>query len=321
MIRRGSTFCNNTYTMFTAIRRVISGGTRNFVRSGAVSVATVIVMTVTLMIITFLIFLSALLTYTLTQIQDKVDVSVYFTTDAAEGDILNLKDQLQQLPSVASVSYTSSDEALMEFKQRHANDQLTLNALNELGSNPLGASLSIKATDPTQYQNIVNYISNDSALQSGGTSIIDHIDYYENEDVINRLTSAIRTTERAGLIIVVIFALASTIIAIATVRLAIYSSRDEIAVMRLVGASNAYIQGPFVFAGVLGGIISAAITLIIFTPLTWYLGRNYTTWLAGFDVSAYYATHALEIVGIVVGAGVLLGGFASILAVRRYLNV
>ena len=138
--------------MLTSFRRVFVGGTKNFIRGGAVSVATVIIMTVTLMIIGFLIFLSALLSFTLTQIQDKVDVSVYFTTSAAEGDILNLKDKLTQLSSVASVTYTSRDQALQDFRQRHANDQLTLNALNELGDNPLGASLSIKATNPTQYQ-------------------------------------------------------------------------------------------------------------------------------------------------------------------------
>src|ERR1700723_1037795 len=98
--------------MFTSLRRVISGGTKNFVRSGAVSFATVLIMTVTLMIIGFLIFLSALLTYTLAQIQGQVDVSVYFTTTAAEGDILNLKDALTALPQVESVTYTSADEAL-----------------------------------------------------------------------------------------------------------------------------------------------------------------------------------------------------------------
>src|SRR5665213_1167360 len=138
--------------MFTALRRVFSGGTKNFIRSGAVSFATVLIMTVTLMIIGFLIFLSALLSFTLQQIQDKVDVSVYFTTTAAEGDILNLKDKLTAMPNVAAVTYTSSDQALQDFKTRHASDQLTLNALSELGDNPLGASLAIKATDPTQYQ-------------------------------------------------------------------------------------------------------------------------------------------------------------------------
>ena len=306
--------------MLTSFRRVFVGGTKNFIRGGAVSVATVIIMTVTLMIIGFLIFLSALLSFTLTQIRDKVDVSVYFTTSAAEGDILNLKDKLTQLSSVASVTYTSRDQALQDFRQRHANDQLTLNALNELGDNPLGASLSIKATNPTQYQGIVNFISSDTDLQSAGTSIIDHINYYENKDVIDRLTAAIHATERAGLIIVIIFAIASTIIAIATVRLAIYSSRDEIAVMRLVGASNAYVRGPFLVAGVIAGVLSSLLALLLFAPVTWYLGTNYSAWLAGFNVFAYYTSHFLLLVLALVGAGVLLGGFASYLAVRRYLK-
>lgn len=306
--------------MFTAIRRVFTGGTKNFVRSGAVSFATVLIMTVTLMIIGFLIFLSALLSFTLTQIQDKVDVSVYFTTSAAEGDILNLKDKLATMPTVATVTYTSRDQALQDFKTRHANDQLTLNALNELGDNPLGASLAIKATNPAEYQNIVNFISNDQDLLSSGVSIIDHINYFENKTVIDRLTSAIHATERAGLIIVIIFAIASTIIALATVRLAIYSSRDEIAVMRLVGASNAYIRGPFIVAGVIAGVLSSIIALVLFLPVTWYLGANYTPWLAGFNVFSYYTSHFLMLLATLVGSGIVLGGFASYLAVHRYLK-
>ncbi len=308
-------------SMFTSLRRVLSGGSKNFFRSGAVSFATVLIMTVTLMIIGFLIFLSALLSYTLQQIQNKVDVTVYFTTSAAEGDVLNLKDQLEQNPEVAQVTYTSAADALSQFTTRHAGDQLTLNALNELGSNPLGASLDIKAVNPADYPDIVNYINNDQGLNVNGTSIVDHINYYENETIINRLTSTIHTTEQAGLIIVIIFALASTIIALATIRLAIYSSRDEIAVMRLVGASNAYIRGPFIVAGVLAGIISGFIALLIYSPAIWYIGSNYSSWLGGFDILSYYLQNFLMIAGIILGSGILLGGFASYLAVRRYLRI
>jgi cell division transport system permease protein len=306
--------------MFTSLRRIFISGTKNFTRSGVVSVATVLIMTVTLMIIGFLIFLSALLSFTLSQIVDKVDVTVYFTTSAAEGDILNLKDKLTAMPNVSAVSYTSREQALVDFRTRHASDQLTLNALNELGNNPLGASLSIKAKDPTQYQGIVNYVSNDQDLVVSGTSIIDHLNYYQNKTVIDRLTSAINATERAGLIIVIIFAVASTIIAIATVRLAIYSSRDEIVVMRLVGASNAYIRGPFLVAGALAGVLSSLIALILFFPITWYLGTNYTSWLGGFDIAGYYMSHFIYMSCILIGSGLILGSFASYLAVRRYLR-
>ncbi|MDR3547695.1 MAG: permease-like cell division protein FtsX [Candidatus Pacebacteria bacterium] len=307
--------------MFTSLRRVFTSGTKSFIRSGAVSFATVLIMTVTLMIIGFLIFLSALLTYTLGQIESKVDVSVYFTTSAAEGDILNLKDKLTALAQVQTVSYTSSDQALQQFKERHASDQLTLNALNELGSNPLGGSLAIQAHDPTQYQSIVDYINADTDLTVNGTSIVDHIDYDQNKAVIQRLTDAIHATEQAGLVIVILFAVASTIIALATVRLAIYSSRDEIAVMRLVGASNAYIRGPFIVAGVLAGVISALIALIIFAPATWYVGTHLSDWLGGFNLFSYFIGNFLLVAGILFGSGILLGGFASYLAVRRYLTI
>jgi cell division transport system permease protein len=307
--------------MLTSFRRVISTGSKNFVRSGAVSFATVLIMTVTLMIIGFLIFLSALLNFTLGELQSKVDVSVYFTTSADEGTILNLKDKLTAMPNVANVAYTSRDVALQQFQARHANDQLTLDALNELGDNPLGASLAITAKDPSQYQDIVNYISNDPDLSSDGTSLIDHINYYQNKAVIDRLTAVIHATEQAGLVIVIIFAIASTIIALATVRLAIYSSRDEIAVMRLVGASNAYIRGPFIVAGILSGLLSSIIALAIFLPVTWYVGGHYSSWLGGFDLFTYFIQNALKVVGILVGSGILLGGFASYLAVRRYLRV
>jgi cell division transport system permease protein len=307
--------------MFTTLRRVLSGGSKNFIRTGAVSFATVLIMTVTLMIVGFLIFLSALLTYTLGQLQDKVDVTVYFTTNASEGDVLNLKDKLSSNPKVETVQYTSSAQALTDFKTRHQSDTLTLNALNELGTNPLGPSLAIKAKDPSQYPDLVAYIDNDQDLTVNGSTIVDHINYYQNKTVIDRLTSTIHTTEQAGLVVVIIFAIASTIIALATVRLAIYSARDEIAVMRLVGASNAYIRGPFIVSGLLAGIVSGFIALIIYTPVVWYLGSNYSSWFGGFNFFTYFLSHFLIIVGIVLGSGFLLGGFASYLAVRRYLRV
>lgn len=307
--------------MFTALRRVFSNGSKNFFRSGAVSFATVLIMTVTMIIIGILMFLSALLSYTLAQVQNQVDVSVYFTTNADEGTILNLKDKLQRLSQVDSVTYTSSDEALAQFKNRHANDQLTLDALNELGSNPLGASLAIHAKNPSQYQSIVDYISSDQDLNSGGQSLIDHINYQQNKNIIDRLTGAIHATEQAGLVIVLIFAIASIIITLATVRLAIYSARDEIAVMRLVGASNAFIRGPFVVTGIIAGLLSALIALIIFIPATWFVGTHLSNWLGGFNLFAYFVSNIAEVVAVLFGSGLLLGGIASYLAVRRYLKV
>lgn len=302
-------------------RRILVNGGKSFIRSGSVSFATVLIMTVTLLIIGVLTFLSAILTFTLDSIRDKVDVNVYFITSAAEGDIVAYQRQLSELPEVERVTYTSRDAALTAFKERHANDELTLQALEELGENPLGASLAVKAKDPEQYATIVEFLQNEPALGSDGLSIIDRVNYFQNKVVIDRLSSAIRSTEQAGAIIVLLFAFASIVIAFATVRLAIYTARDEIAIMRLMGASNAYIRGPFVVAGVLGGLLASVIVLILFYPIALYLGGTMEAWLGGFNLFTYYTENFGLFFSILVGSGVLLGGLASYFAVRKYLKI
>ena len=305
--------------MGTFFKRIIVSGATSFARSGAVSFATVLVMTVTLAIIGSLFFLSAILTNTLSTIEDKVDVNIYFVTSAPESDILAVKSKLEALQQVAVVTYTTRDQALATFRERHANDTLTLQALEELGDNPLEASLAIKAKDPGQYAAIVDYLSSQNL--TAGNGLVDRINYFQNKTVIDRLTAAIRTTQQVGLAIIILFALASTVIALATIRLAIYTARDEIAVMRLVGASNMYIRGPFLVAGIIAGVLAALIALILFYPATWYAGRALASWLGGFNLFTFYMAHFAEVFALLVGSGFFLGALASWIGVRRYLKI
>jgi cell division transport system permease protein len=309
------------HTFLMPIRRVFASGAKNFARGGVVSFATVLIMTVTLGIIGLLIFMSAILTHTLGAIRDKVDVNVYFVTTAPENQIQAFGERVKQLPEVQSVTYTSREDVLATFRTRHAGDQLTLQALEELGSNPLGASLAIKAKDPSQYEGIVKFLSDEPALSSGGASIVDRINYYQNKEVIDRLTGVMHMAQQAGLGFVLFFALASIIIALATIRLAIYTSRDEIGVMRLVGASNAYIRAPFIVAGMIAGALAALITLFVLYPVTWYVGSRLAVWLGDFNIFSYYLSHFGKIFGIIMGSGIVLSGIASYLAVRRYLRI
>ncbi len=303
--------------MMMTFKRILSAGATSFARSGLVSFATVLIMTVTLIIIGALVLLSAVLTNTLTSIQNKVDVNVYFLTTAQESQVQDVQSRLEQRPDVTQVTYTSADEALAQFRQNHANDTLTLQALDQLGGNPLGATLAVRAKDPSQYATIVTFLQNDPAA----SSIIDRINYAQNKVVIDRLTSAIKATQEAGLALVLLFAIASIVIALATVRLAIYSARDEIAVMRLVGASNAYIRGPFIIAGIISGLIAGLIALGFFFPIAWYAGHSFTSWLGGFNLFTYYVSNFPYIFLVIVGSGFALGAIASYLAVRRYLRI
>lgn len=302
-------------------KRMLVAGGKNFTRGGAVSVATVLIMTVTLAIIASLIFLSALLTSTLNTIKEKVDVSVYFVTTANEADILAVKGQIEKLPQVARVTYTSANDVLSSFKTRKSNDQLTLQALEEVGRNPFGALLSVLAKEPSEYESIVNYLETSPALSSGGMSIVDRINYAQNKETIDRLSLWIQAMRTIGFAVVILFAIASILIAFATIRLAIYTAKDEIAVMRLVGASNTYIQGPFIITGVITGVVAAVTVLFLLWPATWYAGMKTSGWFGGFNLASYYASNFSFVFSVLMLSGIMLGATASVLAIRRYLKV
>src|SRR3989344_6909383 len=307
--------------MWTSIKRVIKAGLVNFYRDGFVSLASVLIMTVTLFVIGGVLFLSATLQASLEDLKSKVDVNVYFIASAKEVDILALAGSLRTLPEVRGVEYISRAEALQNFKKRHERDELTLQALQELPDNPLGAVLNVRAKEPSQYEGIANFLKSDSALSANSAPIIDEVNYYDHKAAIDKLSNIIRSARTLGLALALLLVVASISIAFNTIRLAIYISREEIGVMRLVGASDKYIRGPFVVSGILYGVCAALITLALFYPLTYYLGDATENFFSGLNVFRYYVAHFGEFFLIIAGSGIVFGALSSFLSVRRYLNV
>lgn len=300
-------------------KRIIRAGFLNFSRNGLVSWAAVLVTTVTLIVITSILFLQVILNFSLEQIKNKVDVTIYFTTDAPEPNILALKESIEKLPEVAEVTYTSADEALALFRERHQSDYPTIQALDELNENPLGGYLNVKAREISQYESIANFLRSDDALAIGTAPIIDKVNYYQNKLVIDRLNSIIGGAQRLGFIITIILAGISIIITFNTIRLTIFISKEEIGVMRLVGASAWRVRGPFMIEGAIYGLVATILTLVLFLPATAWFGRNMTGFL-GLDLYNYYIANFPQIFILVLLAGVILGIISSYLAVRKYLN-
>lgn len=306
---------------WTNVKRIIKYGSVGFIRNSFVSLSTILVMTVTLFVIGSLIFIGAVLNSTLNQVRDKVDINVYFVTTAAEGSILSLKKSIEALPEVKSVTYLSRDEALLNFRKRHANDQLILQALDELGENPLGASLSILAKETSQYEGIAAFLENDAVISTGEEPIVEKINFFQNKIAIERLTRIIDSSERFGIAIIIFLLIASIMITFNTIRLTIYIARDEISVMKLVGANNSYVRGPFVFEGVLYGVVAGIITLILFYPLTLWLGPYTEGFFNDINIFQYYLDNFGQIFLIIMGTGISLGAISSYLAVRKYLKI
>lgn len=305
----------------TKFKRIVKAGLFNFWRSGYVSLASISVMLVTLSVIGSVIFVGAILNITMTELRSKVDINVYFITTTTEADILSLKKKIEVLPEVLNVGYVSRDEALANFRLKHENDQITIQALDELGDNPLGAVLNIKAKQPSQYEGIANFLNEENILSADGNKIIDKINYFENRIAIDKLSRIITSAENLGLAISFALVIVSIIITFNTIRLAIYISREEISVMQLVGASKNYVRGPFVVTGVIVGLISGLITMVVFFPVCYWLGGTTQNFFIGFNIFDYYLSNFFQILFIVVGSGVGIGALASLLAVRKYLKL
>lgn len=300
-------------------KRIIRTGWHSFIRSGFTSIASILIMTITLFVITSLIFVQAALNASLTDIKNKVDVTVYFIPGAEEASIKKVEDSLSKLPEVKSITYTTAEEALSTFKDKHSNDYLTLQALDELSSNPLGASLNIKANDPSQYESIAKYFESDNSISKGALTIVDKIDYSQNKLIIDRLTSIINGAKSLGFIVSLVLIIISIIITFNTIRLIIYMSRDEISVMKLVGAGSKYVKGPFIVSGILVGICSSLLTIIIFIPISIWLGNHMTDFI-GINLYQYYKSNFLQLFIIMLFSGVILGSISSFFAINRYLR-
>ena len=302
------------------IKRVMKSGWINFRRNGLVSSASVLVTTITLSLITALFLFNASLSAMIVSLQDKVDIAVYFTVDAPEERILALKDTLEKIPEVQSIVYVSADEEALAFRNRHNDDYLTLQALDELGDNPFGGSIRIKAKDSSQYESIANVLEGDSQIARDNSQIIERINFAQNKIVIERLNFLIAGAKRGGLAITLILSLISVIIMYTTVRLTIYMSREEIGVMRLVGASSSYVRGPFIIEGMLYGFFAWIITSLLFLPITYLITRQIGT-LMEMNLYQYYVSHLLTNSLLVLLFGLFLGAISSYFAARKYLNV
>lgn len=302
------------------LQRVLKSGWINFRRNGLVTYAAILVTTITLAMATTIFLSQGVLKNAITQVQDKVDIAVYFSVNAPEDQILALQDTLQKLPEVSYVQYNSADQQVLAFRDRHADDYLTLQALDELGDNPFGGSILIKAKDSTQYESIARVLEGDNQIARDNASIIERINYSQNKIVIDRLNSLIKNVRTIGALITALLALISVVIVFTTVRLTIYIAKEEIGIMRLVGASPAYVRAPFIVGGLLYGLFAFIIMTAVFLPLIYFLNTHAST-LIGFDLYGYYLSHFFTIGGSVLLIGLGLGTISSYLAVRRYLNV
>lgn len=304
----------------TNIKRVIKAGLINFWRNGSVSLASVVVITITLFVIGSILASRAFLVSSLDDLKSKVDISVSFLPQVEESVVTQFKNEVALLPEVKEVTMSTREEELTDFKERNKDNTLILQSLEEVG-NPFGARINIVANDPSQYESIVKFLNtkDDGVLAGTSKNLIDDVSF--KKDSAEKLIKIINMSERMGIAVSLVLVFMSVIVTFNTIALAIYVSREEIGVMRLVGADDTYIRGPFVIEGALSGLIGALVAIGLLYPATLWV-RNVTAGVyGGLDLLAYYLVNFVPLFFTLVIIGIFLGVAASFMAVRHHLKI
>ena len=302
--------------MKKSLQRIFNAGLTNFKRDSYLSLGTTGVMILVLLLFSGLMAVNFLSSQVVVNLQEKVDVSAYFKADISEEDILSIKSELESFDNVKKVEYISAVQALTEFKEKHAGDAVIQDSLVELDFNPLQASLNIKAHDSSRFASIVQFLEANKFR-----SVIDKINFYENEKVIGRLQSIAGGIQNWGFLMTMALAVIAVLITFNTIRLTIYNQRQEIEIMKLVGGSNWHIKAPYLVEGGLYGAFAAVVTAVIFYPAIFFVSPKVESLVPEVSLISYFTANIFQFLFLVFFIGVFLGVVSSFVAIRRFLKV
>lgn len=303
----------------TTFKRLVLTGIQNYWRNIGLTIATTLVMTLILFLISIILFLNIVGSVSIDAVKEKVDISVYFSADASEIQIQQIRIDLENIPQVKSVTYVTQEQALEEFRETYSENDILTQSLEELDQNPLQPTLIVKADDPDEYEKINTFL--EVQKQEG---VVERINYDDNRDIIERLTRGVSIVRNGGFALTLVFFLIAIVVMFNTIRLTIFSRQKEITIMKLVGATNWYIRLPFVIEGLLYGIIASMLGFTVLYPILKVVGPKIQDFF-GFENQAslleFFVNHAGLNFVILLVIGILLGTTSSLIAIRRYLKV
>lgn len=297
--------------------RIIKFSFQDIVRNVWLSVVTIMILLLALFSINMLLTVRLVSDSAISAVKQKVDISLYLSPDATDNQILNLKTQVAALPNVADVLYISKQSALETFRIKYENNPAVLSALQELGRNPLSPSLTIKPASFDQSSLVIN------ELQAINDPIIQSRDFSDNTAILNKLGSITRRVNEAGLFLISLFIIISLLVVYNAIRVAIYTHRQEIEIMRLVGASNAFIYMPYLCSAAVYALLSVLIIISVFYPFLSLLQPYLEAFFTGYNVNvlSYFVDNFWLIFGGEFLVVLIVNALASLLAVRRYARV
>jgi cell division transport system permease protein len=297
--------------------RIIKFSFQDIVRNIWLTVITVTILLLALFSVNMLITVRLISDNAVTAVKDKINISLYLKAETAETEIISLKNKISNFDKVKSVTYISKQNALDDFRSKYKNNQAVLTALKELGRNPLSPSLTISPNDFNESALLIN------ELKMLDSSIIESRDFSDNTVILSKINEITKRINEVGLFIIALFIATSLLVVYNTIRVAIYTHRQEIEIMRLVGASNSFIYLPYICSAFVYSLFSILIIIAVFYPflslLQPYLEVFFTSY--NIDVLVYFVDNFFLIFGSQFLAILIINILTTWLAVRKYARV
>jgi len=303
---------------FVHIYRIIKFALQSFWRNFWLSVVTMTIIVLSLFSITIVVGVNAVSEATVESIKDKIDVSVFFKTEVTEQQALSVRQEIGVLPETESVELVSADQALVSFSTIHAGNSVIQETLREIGENPLGPLLIIRAQNTDDYNNLILKIQD---LE--GSELIEEIDFQDRATLIAKIDSFNSKISTVALFISLLFLIIAILVVFNTIRLGIYSQREEVGIMKLVGASNFYTRSPFIIIGVAYALFSVGIFWILLLAILAWINPGLAPFFGGinFDIQEYFVQNFFRLFLYEFLGLVILNTLSSWIAIRRYLKI
>ncbi len=304
--------------MFVSTVRVTKFAFQNFWRNFWLSVITISMLVLTLITINVLLVLNQATNQAISFVEDRIEVSVYFHDSAPQAKVNSAVEYLRGLAQVKDVETISATEALERFRTTHINDEAILGALDELDGNPFGPTLVVKADTADDFDFIIDALDNPQFRD--GIREKDFSDYEEIVGKIKNTTNQIRT---AGIVLSIVFFFIAILIIFNTVRVAIFIHREEIGVMKLVGASDWFVRAPFLLETILLSLIAIIIVIAIVYPSLVIIEPRFNLYFGGESAGliSYFEQNGLKIFGIQFLVLLVVTMISTSMAMRKYLKV
>lgn len=305
-------------SLFITIYRLIKFSIQNFFRNFWLSLITITIFILTLLTINAVIFMNVLADAALASVEQKVEVSVYFVPETSTDMVQSVQGYLLALPQVKTVQFISQDEALETFKERHEDNPVILSSLDEVDGNPFGHTLVISAYTAEDFPFILEALDTPEY-----TPYIKEKDFTDYEVIIERIDALSNRVKVGGFALATFFGLIAIMIIFNTIRVAIYVHRDEIGIMKLVGANDWFVRGPFLLEAIMYSFLATAvvvgITIVGLGAIEPWIGSYFVG--TNTSVVAYFQENAWFIFGSQFIALSALSILTTMFAMRKFLRV